>query len=208
MYTPESFRVDDIGKLQSFMAENGFATLVTHHDGSPFASHIPVHIDPAVGPFGTLRTHVARANPQWQHIDEAEVLVVFHGAHAYISPRWYRSELMVPTWNYDAVHAYGRARFVDDAGLHGILEQLVAQYEGGRVTPWTLDSLPADFVQKLRGAIVGIEIEITRLEGKSKMSQNRSVADQRGAIEGLKEAGDPLSMAVAAIMEANLAGDQ
>ena len=165
MYTPDRFRVDDLDTLHAFMAQNSFGTLVTHENGVPFATHIPVHVDLSSSRVGLLSTHIARANPQWRHISESDVLVIFHGPHAYVSPSWYESELMVPTWNYAAVHAYGRARIVDDAGLHAILEKMVDQYESGRPEPWRMSSLPAEFVEKLRRAIVGIEIEITRRRG-------------------------------------------
>lgn len=204
MYTPNHFRIDDLEKLHELMVDNNFATLVTQQDGRPFATHLPFRVDTEDGQFGVLRTHVARANPQWQDIGGDEVLVIFQGAHAYISPTWYASTPMVPTWNYAAVHAYGRARIVDDAALQQILEQTVAQYDPS----WNIDLLPVDFVEKMRRAIVGIEIEITRLEGKLKMGQNHSVADRAGAIAGLRSTGDPLSIAVAEIMESLIANHQ
>lgn len=187
MYIPQTFNESDPEKLQALMRENSFAPLITHADNVPFATHLPFLIDTQSGPHVVLRSHMARANPQWRHFRNGEeALVIFQGPHTYISPSWYESELMVPTWNYAVVHAYGVPRPVDDAGLFDILNGTVGQYEAGREAPWSMDSLPPEFVEKLMKAIVGFEIEITRLEGKVKMSQNRSTGDRRGVIAGLE----------------------
>ncbi len=182
MYTPEAFREDDITRLHTLMQDYNFAALVTQQpDGVPVATHLPFIVDTKRGApgYGTLLCHMARANPQWRSFDpEREVLVIFQGPHAYVSPSWYEEVLSVPTWNYAVVHAYGKPRIINDATeLYNALRTLVQQSEAQFEKPWPFD-LPPDFVrQKMRG-IVGVEIEITRLEGKFKLSQNRPRADQ------------------------------
>lgn len=205
MYTPAHFRSDDVAQLHKLMTDNSFATLVTVAEGVPFATHLPVLLDSHRGADGTLRAHVARANPQWQHFANGEeVLVIFQGPHAYISPSSYVDHPAVPTWNYAVVHAYGRPVIVDDDGLRSIIEATVEQYEDTRSEPWRMESLSEEFVAKMMRAIVGFEIEITRLEGKFKMSQNRKRDDQLGTIAALKELPDPISGHVADWMAANL----
>jgi transcriptional regulator len=207
LYTPDHFRVDDFDKLRALMRQNSFATLITSDAGSPFATHLPFLVDDG-GQYGVLRGHIAHVNPHWKHFDGREALVIFQGPHAYISPRWYANPNLVPTWNYAVVHAYGRPKIVDNTALDDILRRTVAQYEPDSDEAWNLDSLAVDFVDKLKGAIVGFDMEITRLEGKFKMSQNRSKADQAGAIDGLRAAADPLSIAVAEWMETELLAER
>jgi transcriptional regulator len=152
-----------------------------------------------------LRTHLARANPQAEHLATgAESLVIFHGPHAYVSPTWYATEPNVPTWNYAVVHAYGTPRLMDESGLRTLLVDLSAQFESGRPEPWRAEALADDYVAKMLRGIVGVEIAITRLEGKWKMSQNKREEDRLGAIAGLRAAGDLESMATAVIMESSL----
>jgi transcriptional regulator len=209
MYTPEAFRSDDIVTLHTLMQEYNFATLVTMQpdDGVPIASHLPFVIDTQHGShgYGTLVGHMARANPQWRSFaSEREVLVIFQGPHAYISPSWYAEALSVPTWNYAVVHAYGKPRIVEDATiLHDMLRILVEQSEAQFEKPWPFD-LPQDYMQKMMRGIVGFEIEISRLEGKFKLNQNRSLTDQVHVAATLQSSGDTLSEDVAQLMQGNI----
>jgi transcriptional regulator len=144
---------------------------------------------------------MARANDQWQRLQGGgEVLAIFQGPHAYISPSWYEAELAVPTWNYVAVHAYGIATLIEeDAALTRMLGELVHTFEAGLPNPWRFQ-LPTEFTERMLRGIVGFRIEITRLEGKLKLSQNRSAADRKGAVTALQRNGDPTGVAVAQLM--------
>ena len=201
MYVPPAFREDDIAKLHALMRQHSFATLVTHEEAGPFASHLPLLIGGSNGPCGTLRGHMARANPQWRHFrDSGEVLAIFTGPHAYVSPSWYETELSVPTWNYAAVHAHGTPRLIEDLdAVLALLRETVAVYEGGFETPWPF-ALPEEFTRRLIQGIVAFEIEITRLEGKLKLNQNRPESDRTGVIAALSRSGRPDDLAVAALM--------
>lgn len=181
------------------MRRHSFATIVTHDGEIPHATHMPVLLD-ATG--ATLVSHMARANPQWQHFaDGHEVLVIFTGPHAYVSPAWYATAPAVPTWNYTAVHAYGRPRIVTDHECFAkMLHDLIERYESGRENRWR-GELPVDFRDKLMRGIVGIEIEITRLEGKFKLSQNRP-EDAPGVIKALSASTDPMDREVSELMQA------
>ena len=201
MYLPKSFHIEDRPELQAFMRAYNFASLVTQHAGAPFASHLPFMLDGERGPHGTLLAHMARANPQWRDFAAGgEVLVMFQGPHSYISPAWYETQPSVPTWNYAVVHAYGVARIVEDhATLHHMLEMLVDTHEAAFAQPWRME-LPQDYLDKMIRAIVGFEIEITRLEGKLKLSQNRSEHDQQRVVAALGQSENPLERGVAALM--------
>ena len=201
MYIPPSNRADDRAQLHGLMREYNFATLVTQHQGAPFATHLPFMLDAERGPHGTLLAHLARANPQWRDFSSSEALVIFQGPHAYISPSWYEVHPSVPTWNYAVVHAYGTPRPIEDRDtLYRMLEALVDTHEAGFAQPWRME-LPDDYLDKMMRAVVGFEIEITRLEGKLKLSQNRSEHDQRRVVEMLGTSADPLSVDVAAMMD-------
>jgi transcriptional regulator len=201
MYLPKSFQTEDLAELQAFMCAYNFASLVTQHDGAPFASHLPFMLDAERGQHGTLLAHLARANPQWRDFAAGgEALVIFQGPHAYISPSWYETHPSVPTWNYAVVHAYGVPRIIEDhATLRPMLERLVDTHEAGFEQPWRMD-LPQDYLDKMMRAIVGFEIEITRLEGKLKLSQNRSEHDQRRVLAMLRDSDEPLNVGVATLM--------
>jgi transcriptional regulator len=201
MYIPKSFKSEDLAQLHGLMRQYNFAILATQHAGAPFASHLPFMLDSARGPHGTLIAHMARANPQWRDFGSGEVLVIFQGPHAYISPSWYEQHPSVPTWNYAAVHAYGVPRIVEDhAELRGMLGALVDTHEAGFAQPWRMD-VPDDYLDKMMRAIVGFEIEITRLEGKLKLSQNRSEVDQHQVAEVLGQSENQLDLGVAEMME-------
>jgi transcriptional regulator len=196
MYIPKAFREDDILTLHTFMRTYSFATLITQHEGVPFATHLPFLLDTGRGPHGTLLAHMARANPQWHDFNSAqEVLVIFQGPHAYISPSWYEVELSVPTWNYAAVHAYGFPRLIEEREeLYTLLKTLIQTHEAHFEKPWPFQ-LPGDYLQKMMSGIAGFEIEITRLEGKFKLSQNRSATERENVIASLQESSDTLAVA-------------
>ncbi len=202
MYIPKAFREDDLKKLHKLMQEYSFAVLVTQQEGVPVATHLPFLLDTERGPFGTLMAHMARANAQWRAFNgEQEVLVIFQGPHAYISPSWYEVELSVPTWNYAAVHAYGIPRIIEDRTiLYALLKALIQRHESQFEKPWDFQ-LPDDYLQKMMQGTVGFEIEITRLEGKFKMSQNRSSSEQQRVIAALREGQDISSVQVAELMD-------
>lgn len=207
MYIPKAFREEDTGVLHTFMQANNFAILVTMQDGVPLATHLPLILDPEKGSHGTLRGHMARANTQWRTFDEkTEVLVIFPGPHAYISPSWYVSEpeISVPTWNFTAVHAYGIPRLISDEELlYTLLKDSVDTFEADFAQPWTIQE-HNDFMRKKIRAIVGLEIPITRLEGKMKLSQNRSAEDQERVVAKLQDSDGMLDNATAGMMQKKL----
>jgi transcriptional regulator len=179
VYIPALFHQTDQFTLHEFMRANSFATVITTHQGRPFASHLPLFLDNTSGPQGALIGHMARANPQWQAMQAgAEVLVTFNGPHAYVSPTWYESNAMaVPTWNYVAVHAYGIARILSQEELVLALHQLVNEYESAYEQQWQFEMTEL-IREKMLGAIVGFEIVLSSIEGKFKLSQNRSTEDR------------------------------
>jgi transcriptional regulator len=191
MYLPPAFKLDDLDSLHAVMLCCSLATLVTRSGNEIVADHIPFLLDAAGGDNGVLRGHVARANPLWQaHPAGVEALVIFTGPDHYVTPSWYAAKRetgkVVPTWNYVAVHAYGLLQVCDDpAWLHRQIDELTALHEANRTLPWAVADAPPDFIAQQMQAIVGIEITITRLEGKRKASQNRSHADRAGVVTGL-----------------------
>jgi len=204
MYVPAHFAEPDLGTLHEFIDGHSFGLLFSQHDGRPFATHLPFLLDHSAGPSGTLLGHVARQNPQWQQLAGQEVLAVFHGPHAYISPTWYQAERTVPTWNYVAVHAYGVARLIDDpAELVALVQELTRVSEQQMPTPWTFD--PADpFVRKLATQIVGFRIEIDRMEGKWKLNQNHPAERRRRVVNALREQDGDDAREVADLMDRGL----
>ena len=197
--------------LHGFIRQHSFASVVTSGPDGPVVSHVPVLLLPERGRYGTLQFHLAKQNGQWRELaGGARALVMFHGPHAYVSPTWYESAVAVPTWNYVAVHAYGQPRQLDDAGLAGHLRHLATAYEPPPPAGWSTDRMPPDVFRKMQQSIVGFEIEITRMEGKWKLGQNRSPEDVRGAIRGLRESGKIEAMTVADLMSAtaNANGDR
>jgi transcriptional regulator len=203
VYVPKHFQVSDPAWCHALMRAQSFVVMITADDaGAPFATHLPMLVDPARGPLGTLRGHVARANPHWRYLAAGRpTLTVFSGAHAYVSPAWYATHPSVPTWNYVAVHATGTGALVEDpARVTALLADLVRTYEGGGATAWSLEGLPEDYVAGMQRGIVAFEIPIERLEGKAKLSQNRDAVDQARTREALAASDDPLARAVAALM--------
>ena len=202
MYIPAHNRIDDGEKISAFIHAYGFATVITSETERPFASHLPVLLDEASW---RLRSHMARANPQWKQLSpDKEVLCIFHGPHAYISPSWYVEQHTVPTWNYAAVHVYGRPTRVDD---HEVLKRIVVdttvKYEALMPEPWTLP-LSAEELDRMLKAIVGFTIEITRVEAKFKLGQNRSAEDRDGTVRGLANSGHLPSIELAQFTKAQL----
>jgi transcriptional regulator len=195
MYTPAHFRVTEPAALQRIIQAHPLGVLVTSHEGSLDANHIPFEFDPQVGPLGRLSAHVARANPVWQQCAEgADVLVIFRGNESYISPNWYPSKhethRLVPTWNYEVVHAHGRLRVRDDEKfLRGVLARLTRVHEAQEPKPWKMGDSAPEYIDMMLRAVVGLEIDITALEGKSKLSQNREPRDVAGAVQMLRQRG-------------------
>jgi transcriptional regulator len=203
MYIPKHFREDDLPVLQRLMRDYSFATLVSvQEDGLPIATHLPFLFEYEPAPYGVLKAHMALANAQWRTFqEEREVLVIFQGPHAYISPSWYEVELSVPTWNYAVVHAYGRPHLIkDQAELYKDLKTLIATHEAQFPNPWPFQ-LPTDYLERMMKGVVGFALEITRLEGKFKMSQNRSAREQEQVIEALRSAADRTTCEVAALIQ-------
>jgi len=203
MYMPEWFREDDLPTLHALLRDYSFATLVTQHEGVPFASHLPLILAADEGPYGTLFGHMARANAQWRDFDASrEVLVIFQGPHTYVSPSWYGEDPgNVPTWNYAAVHAYGSPRLITDYdACRALLDTLVRTHEAPFATPWRFQMPEAELRKKMHG-IVTFAIRITRLEGKLKLSQNRPLADQQHVAETLRQSADPMSQNVGTLMQ-------
>jgi len=185
------------------MREHSLAALVTLGPGGLIANHVPLILYPDAGPLGTLRGHLSRMNSQWRDsLPEVPALAIFQGPSAYITPSWYPSKdaggKVVPTYNYMVVHAHGPLQTYDDPRLlERNVRALTELHEARFTEPWSVDDAPADYVQGLLRGIIGIEIPIARLEGKWKLSQNRTVEDRQGAIDGLRQEGDPLSVAMA-----------
>ncbi len=200
MYIPTTFLEKDQGKLHGLIEAYSFGLLVSTHCGEPFATHLPFLLERNAGPHGCLVGHFAKANPQWHDMDSQQVLAVFSGPHTYVSPTWYESENVVPTWNYVAVHAYGTVRLVHDLdGLTEILKEMVATYERSMPNPWSTDT-STDYFQKMVRAVVGFRIEITRLEGKWKLNQNHPQERREKVIHVLEQSQNPDAREIAQLM--------
>jgi transcriptional regulator len=201
LYIPAHFRNEDRDELLAFMRDNAFATLVSSGAGGLHVSHIPFIVERGGDGAVRLLGHVARANPQWKELEAAHATVaIFHGPHAYVSPTWYEHHPAVPTWNYAVVHAHVRAKLMDEAGLRGLLQQLSSQYEAGRPSPWRMEDLEPDYVARMLSVIVGFTLEVERLEGKFKLSQNRPGNDAERVSAALDREGEG---ALAALMRAH-----
>ncbi len=212
MYIPHDFEEPRIEVMHELMRAHPLATLVTLTSGGLDANHIPLHIADAPAPFGTLRGHVARANPLWRDFaKDIEVLAIFHGPDSYITPSWYATKKetgkVVPTWNYAVVHACGTLRIFDDAGwVRAQLEALTDHHEANFSRPWAVADAPHEYTEKLIVSIVGIEIVITRLSGKWKVSQNQPEQNQASVIEGLNNSELRDAGAMAALVKAHRLG--
>ena len=207
MYLPQHFEETRLDVLHELIRAYPLATLVTPGTTELQVNHIPVLLDPGAGPYGTLRAHVARANPVWRELPgQQESVAVFQGPDSYISPSWYPAKQVhgkvVPTWNYAVVQAYGQPRVIDDKEwLLALVSALTEQHEAGLAAPWQVSDAPADFVQNMLQAIVGIEIPISKISGKWKVSQNRPQPDRHGVVAGLESQGSERQQAMAALVK-------
>lgn len=205
MYVPDHFREDDLPALHAAIAAARLATLVTATAEGLMATPLPLLLAADEGRFGTLYGHLARANPQGRLAPVGEALIAFAGPEAYVSPAWYpgkaETHKVVPTWNYVAVHAHGPLEVFDDAArLRDLLARLTARHEAGRADPWSLADAPEDYIAAMLKGVVGVRIPIARLEGKTKMSQNKSAADRAGVAAGLAASADPRDREVAPLI--------
>jgi transcriptional regulator len=199
MYIPEHFRVEDHATAIAFMCANPFAILVSSTSDGPFATHVPVVIRETGGKM-IIRGHVAKANPHWHYLQEqSRCLMIFHGPHAYVSPTNYAARENVPTWNYGAVHAYGNARtFSETADLLNMLHDLIPTFEAAYAEQWA--SLSEPYRTRMLSHIVGFEIEVTKLEAKFKLSQNRTHDEQQKVIDSLSRSSDTAISGTARLM--------
>lgn len=205
MYLPSHFAETRPEVLHAAMRAHPFATLASTGPEGLTADHLPLQL--AVDGDGRCRLlgHVARANPLWREAAGREVLAIFHGPQAYVTPSWYPTKRehgkAVPTWNYVVVHARGRLTALEDpALLRALLDDLVDRHEAARAEPWHIDDAPADYIDKMLSAIVGIEIAVTQIEGKWKASQNQPAANRTGVVAGLRERGSADDLALAALV--------
>lgn len=206
MYTPAHFREDDLAAQHEIIRAARLCNLVSQTGEGLIATPLPLLLDPVEGPLGTLYGHFARANPHWQHAGDGEALAIFMGADAYVSPAWYATKAetgkVVPTWNYVAVHAYGPVEVFDDAErLRDVVSRLSDRHEAPRANPWAVADAPADYIAGMLKGIVGLRMQITRLDGKRKLSQNRHDADRAGVAEGLAASADPMDRTTGALIK-------
>lgn len=201
MYIPKYFQVEEEEVIFNIIEENSFATLVSQHNGTPFATHLPLLLNREKQ---FLHGHFARPNPQWRDIAGQEILAIFQGPHSYISPSWYETKTAVPTWNYVAVHVYGKVELVEDEiELFESLKEMVEKYEKKGST-YQLDGVDSTYLQGLSKGIVGFKIHINKMEGKAKLSQNHPVERQELVIAKLDQIDDQDSKKVARLMKGNL----
>ena len=207
MYIPKANEEKRVSVMRELMVAHPLGTLVTLGASGLFASHIPMVLEDDGSQFGVLQGHIARANAQWRDIVPAvDALAIFAGHQHYISPNWYPGTKEhgkeVPTWNYAVVHAYGPLKVVaDERWLLTFLNKLTNIHEAGSPIPWKVSDAPEDFIKSLLNAIVGLELPIQRLEGKWKVSQNRTEEERKGVIEGLSKLNTPESLAMKALVE-------
>lgn len=197
MYIPKLYREEEREKILQFLRSNSFPALVTHDGEKPIATHLPVEVIEGEDGALTILGHMSRANPQWKSFGGQEVLLIFQGAHAYISPRWY-DHVNVPTWNYIIAHVYGKVRLVEGDELYSLLSRLVNNHEAP--TAYSLEGLPQDFVQKEMNGVIGFAVDVTRADFGNKLSQNRNDEDYKNIIGQLEERGDENSKLVAGAM--------
>ena len=199
IYVPEVFAEKDRETLLQLIRNSSFATLISSVGSDPIVAHVPVLLDETGS---ILHAHVARANPVWRDfMPDRELLFLFHGPHHYISPNWYNSHPSVPTWNYAAIHVSGIPDIIEDhKKIESMLRRLVAEHESSLETPWQME-LPEEYLHNMINGIVAFEIRITRIEGKFKLSQNRSLEDRRNVIAALQKAGGDNATSLAALMQ-------
>jgi transcriptional regulator len=200
MYIPKLYREEDRARILEFLQQNNFPALVSHDGASLVATHLPVEIEAGEKDKWTVFGHMSRANPQWKTFGEQEVMLIFQGPHAYISPRWY-DHINVPTWNYVMVHVYGRARLVDGDELRSVLSRLVVRHEAQ--SSYRLESLPPDFVAKEIKGVMGFAVEVQRIDAGYKLSQTRDDENHVNIIRELEKRSDDASKDVARAMREN-----
>lgn len=213
MYIPPAFEITDREILHDFIRSNSFAILFSEKEGHPFATHLPFLLDDELGSNGCLYGHMARANPHWRQMDDKaqkkaqkEVLVVFSGPHAYISPTWYEAQLAVPTWNYVTVHVYGKFQLIHEKeAVYQLLKDTVDYYESSFEQPWSLNQTDGEYVDQLSKGIVAFKIEITKIEGKWKLSQNHPRERQVKVARALSALPGDQGKQIGELMKRNLA---
>jgi transcriptional regulator len=198
MYIPEFNRVEDQAVAVAFMRANPFVILVSNHEDTPFATHLPVVVA-AANQQVTVRAHVAKSNPHWKMLEQRDSLLIFHGPHAYISPALYEIGESVPTWNYVTVHAYGRGKILPaDGDKHQVLTELISQFDSSYLSKW--NSFDEQYRSRMLNHIVAFEIAVTRIEAKFKLSQNRTKTEQENVIQSLGASADSAISGVADLM--------
>jgi len=205
MYIPSHFQESDLTVLHKMMQEARLATLVTATPEGLIGTPLPLFLVPDEGEYGTLYGHVARANAQWRLPPAGNAMAIFMGPDAYVSPSWYPSKQeqgkVVPTWNYVAIHAYGPVEFFDESDrLLEVVTRLTNRHEGPRAEPWAVNDAPEEYIRAQLRGIVGLRLPIARLDGKTKMSQNRTAEDRAGVAKGLAESADASDRAVAPLI--------
>ncbi len=204
MYVPDLYAVNDKKRIYDFIRDNGFGILFSHQGPGPTATHLPFVLEEDDGGQDSIIGHMAKANDQWKHADGHEVLIVFHGPHAYVSPTWYQEEDVVPTWNYAVVHAYGTFEVVrDKTETVDIVNRIVDYYESFESQPWTTDFTNSYNRKMIRG-VTAFRIKIARVEGKWKMGQNRPAHLRQRALNELRARAGDNEQAVARLMEATI----
>lgn len=198
MYPPKLYREEDRTKIIQFLKQNNFPTIISHDGEKIIATHSVVEVVEKQDGSLTIYAHISRANPQWKSFGEQEVLLIFQGAHAYISPRWY-NHINVPTWNYMMVHVYGKVRMIEGQELYELLSRLVSKHEVN--TGYSLENLPQDFVQKEIKGVTGFAVDVTRIDARYKLSQNRDDESYENVIHELEKQGDENSLLVAEEMK-------
>lgn len=200
MYNPQHFQITDVKEISNIISEYSFGTIISHNTGL-LASHLPFIYDPDLGNYGVLWCHFAKANDHWRYLESCdEVLTIFSGPHTYISPSWYQRNNSVPTWNYVAVHAYGKASILDATTLQTVLERTVSKYESNFFEPWTMELPSREYLQARIEHIVGIRVDLTRIEAKKKLSQNMPNEVRNRIRTNLINSKDPNALAVAQLM--------
>ena len=208
MYVPEVYAERDKVRIYDFIRNNGFGILFSHHGPGPMATHLPFVLVEGNDGQDTIIGHMARANEQWKHVDGQDVLLVFHGPHAYVSPTWYRDKDVVPTWNYAVVHVYGTFEAVQDrTETVEIISQIVDYYESFEPGAWTTD-FESSYNKKMVRGVTAFRIKIARVEGKWKMGQNRPAYLRRRALDELRTRPGDNERAIARLMEATIVSDE
>ena len=205
MYVPPAFKDEDLASLHGTMRAARLANLVTATADGLIATPLPLILDAAEGSHGVLYGHVARANPQWKSTPAGEAMAIFMGADGYVTPSWYAAKQetgkVVPTWNYVAVHVYGPVEFFEDADrLLDVTTRLTNLYEQSRPAPWAVTDAPEEFIRAMLRGIVGVRMPITRIDGKRKLTQNRSTEDRAAVAAGLAASEHPAERALAALV--------